>query len=125
LHAVNAAVEEAVRANGMTATGSVLREEACTYWAGRQCGGKPGDRRAGVVWHTQGSGKSFSGLFFAARVFGIRRYRTRRWWCWPAATISTTSFSASLNPARCQAKWFIICSTGTPMRRRVTKDLYF
>jgi type I restriction enzyme R subunit len=30
--------------------------------------GKPGDRRAGVVWHTQGSGKSFTMLFFAARV---------------------------------------------------------
>ncbi len=29
---------------------------------------KPGNRRAGVVWHTQGSGKSFSMLFFAARV---------------------------------------------------------
>ncbi|MFN0075957.1 MAG: type I restriction endonuclease subunit R, partial [Prosthecobacter sp.] len=67
-HAVNAAVEETVRASGMTETGSVLREEAGTYWAGRQRGGKPGDRRAGVVWHTQGSGKSFSMLFFAARV---------------------------------------------------------
>ena len=31
-------------------------------------GGKPGDRRAGVVWHTQGSGKSFSMLFYAARM---------------------------------------------------------
>ena len=31
-------------------------------------GGQPGDRRAGVVWHTQGSGKSFSMLFYAARV---------------------------------------------------------
>ncbi len=29
---------------------------------------KPGDRRAGVVWHTQGSGKSFSMLFYAARI---------------------------------------------------------
>jgi type I restriction enzyme R subunit len=67
-HAVNAAVEETVRASGMTETGSVLREEAGTYWAGRQRGGKPGDRRAGVVWHTQGSGKSFSMLFFAARI---------------------------------------------------------
>ncbi len=67
-HAVNAAVEETVRASGMTETGNVLREEAGTYWAGRQRGGKPGDRRAGVVWHTQGSGKSFSMLFFAARV---------------------------------------------------------
>jgi len=67
-HAVNAAVEETVRASGMTETGSMLREEAGTYWSGRQRGGKPGDRRAGVVWHTQGSGKSFSMLFFAARV---------------------------------------------------------
>jgi type I restriction enzyme R subunit len=67
-HAVNAAVEETVRASGMTETGSVLREEVGTYWSGHQRGGKPGDRRAGVVWHTQGSGKSFSMLFFAARV---------------------------------------------------------
>jgi len=67
-HAVNAAVEETVRASGMTETGGVLREDAGTYWSGRQRGGKPGDRRAGVVWHTQGSGKSFSMLFFAARV---------------------------------------------------------
>ena len=67
-HAVNAAVEETVRASGMTETGSVLREDAGTYWSGRLHGGKPGDRRAGVVWHTQGSGKSFSMLFFAARV---------------------------------------------------------
>ena len=67
-HAVNAAVEETVRASGMTEIGSVLREDAGTYWSGRQRGGKPGDRRAGVVWHTQGSGKSFSMLFFAARI---------------------------------------------------------
>jgi type I restriction enzyme R subunit len=66
-HAVNAAVEETVRASGMTETGSLCDHEG-TYWAGRMHGGKPGDRRAGVVWHTQGSGKSFSMLFFAARV---------------------------------------------------------
>lgn len=54
-HAVNAAVEETVRASGMGA-------------ADRSKGGKPGDRRAGVVWHTQGSGKSFSMLFYAARI---------------------------------------------------------
>ena len=67
-HAVNAAVEETVRASGMIEPTSVLREDEGTYWAGRMHGGKPGDRRAGVVWHTQGSGKSFSMLFFAARV---------------------------------------------------------
>ena len=67
-HAVNAAVEETVRASGMTENSGILREDAGTYWSGRMHGGKPGDRRAGVVWHTQGSGKSFSMLFFAARV---------------------------------------------------------
>jgi type I restriction enzyme R subunit len=66
-HAVNAAVEETVRASGMNDAG-VLREDSGRYWAGRMHGGKPGDRRAGVVWHTQGSGKSFTMLFFAARV---------------------------------------------------------
>jgi len=34
----------------------------------RTHGGKTGDRRVGVVWHTQGSGKSFSMLFYAARI---------------------------------------------------------
>jgi type I restriction enzyme R subunit len=32
----------------------MARDESGTYWAGRMHGGKPGDRRAGVVWHTQG-----------------------------------------------------------------------
>ena len=57
-HAVNAAVEETVRASGLADANSSFRAR----------GGKPGDRRAGVVWHTQGSGKSFSMLFYAARV---------------------------------------------------------
>jgi type I restriction enzyme R subunit len=66
-HAVNAAVEETVRASGL-ARADEAKETPGTYWAGRMRGGQPGDRRAGVVWHTQGSGKSFSMLFFAARV---------------------------------------------------------
>ena len=67
-HAVNAAVAETVRASGMSAAAGTLQEGAGAYWAGRMHGGLPGDRRAGVVWHTQGSGKSFSMLFYAARV---------------------------------------------------------
>jgi type I restriction enzyme, R subunit len=67
-HAVNAAVEETVRASGMTLPADSLQEAPGAYWAGRMHGGQPGDRRAGVVWHTQGSGKSFSMLFYAARV---------------------------------------------------------
>jgi type I restriction enzyme R subunit len=66
-HAVNAAVEETVRASGMADEGAA-KEDSGTYWVGRMQRGKPGDRRAGVVWHTQGSGKSFSMLFFAARI---------------------------------------------------------
>ena len=54
-YAVNAAVQETVRASGLGP-------------AVRSLGGKPGDRRVGVVWHTQGSGKSFSILFYAARI---------------------------------------------------------
>ena len=66
-HAVNAAVEETVRASGMSEIGK-LKDDEGRYWSGRMHGGKAGDRRAGVVWHTQGSGKSFSMLFYAARV---------------------------------------------------------
>jgi type I restriction enzyme R subunit len=66
-HAVNAAVEETVRASGMGEV-NLARGEMGQYWVGRMHGGKSGDRRAGVVWHTQGSGKSFSMLFYAARI---------------------------------------------------------
>jgi type I restriction enzyme R subunit len=65
-HAVNAALEETMRASGM---GRVNEPEPPgKYWSGRMHGGTRGDRRAGVVWHTQGSGKSLSMLFYAARV---------------------------------------------------------
>lgn len=67
-HAVNAAVEETVRASSVTTDHPTGEDAQGTYWAGRMRQGKPGDRRAGVVWHTQGSGKSFSMLFYAARV---------------------------------------------------------
>ena len=66
-HAVNAAVQETVRASGMPLSGP-MHDAPGRSWSGRMHGGKPGDRRAGVVWHTQGSGKSFSMLFYAARV---------------------------------------------------------
>ncbi len=70
-HAVNAAVEETVRASGMATRANTLREEGPETgrsWAGQAHGGEAGDRRVGVVWHTQGSGKSFSMLFYAGRV---------------------------------------------------------
>jgi type I restriction enzyme R subunit len=66
-HAVNAAVAETVRASGM-ADGQRAREGDGTYRVGSPPDAKPGDRRAGVVWHTQGSGKSLTMLFYAARI---------------------------------------------------------
>jgi type I restriction enzyme R subunit len=67
-HAVNVAVSETIRASGMADLRVRDAEQQGAYWAGQMHGGAPGDRRAGVVWHTQGSGKSFSMLFYAARV---------------------------------------------------------
>jgi type I restriction enzyme R subunit len=61
-HAVKAAVDETIRA---TAPSDRAREAKGTYWAGRMEGGERGDRRVGVIWHTQGSGKSLSMLFYA------------------------------------------------------------
>jgi type I restriction enzyme R subunit len=63
-HAVNVAVEETLRA----AEAHRATEAPGRYEAGRKPGGDPGDRRVGVVWHTQGSGKSLTMAFYAGRV---------------------------------------------------------
>ena len=66
-HAVNVALEETLRAAEYAAsdrTGELLGR----YDSGRRPGGDPGDRRVGVVWHTQGSGKSLTMAFYAGRV---------------------------------------------------------
>jgi len=74
-HAVNAAVDETIRASDATAVSGETREGPGTYWARKMPGGKTGDHRAGVVWHTQGSGKSFSMLFYAARIIRHKAMR--------------------------------------------------
>jgi type I restriction enzyme R subunit len=66
-HAVNAAVEETLRAAKTLALDRVAETEG-RYEAGLRPGGEPGDRRVGVVWHTQGSGKSLTMAFYAGRV---------------------------------------------------------
>ncbi len=63
-HAVNVAVEETLRA----APGGGTREEPGRWEAGERPGGDQGDRRVGVVWHTQGSGKSLTMAFYAGRL---------------------------------------------------------
>jgi type I restriction enzyme, R subunit len=64
-HAVRVAVGETLRAAELH---RVADEAEGRYEAGRRHGGKPGDRRVGVVWHTQGSGKSLTMAFYAGRV---------------------------------------------------------
>ena len=63
-HAVEAAVAETLRAAALrNAAGEDGRPES-----DRKAGGEPGDRRIGVVWHTQGSGKSLTMAFYAGRI---------------------------------------------------------
>jgi type I restriction enzyme R subunit len=65
-HAVNVAVAETLRAAAMR--DALVAELPGLYETGRQAGGNPGDRRIGVIWHTQGSGKSLTMVFYAARI---------------------------------------------------------
>ena len=64
-HAVRVAVDETLRAAKLQRAEARVAEERGHYEAGRKPGGEPGDRRIGVVWHTQGSGKSLTMAFYA------------------------------------------------------------
>ena len=70
-HAVHVAVAETLRAVELRGAPDQIADrhlERGRYEAGRQPGGEPGDRRIGVVWHTQGSGKSLTMAFYAGRI---------------------------------------------------------
>jgi type I restriction enzyme R subunit len=71
-HAVNAALEETIRALPESGSIEQVEDEQAGYmrrssrdW---KPSGKPGDRRVGVIWHTQGSGKSLTMAFYAGKV---------------------------------------------------------
>lgn len=64
-HAVEVAVKETLRAS------QIIRQVSDVYppyGSGTFKDAKPGDRRIGVVWHTQGSGKSLTMVFYAGRI---------------------------------------------------------
>ena len=61
-HAVKEAVKSTLRAIGKNAA---VEEEPGTYGLPDVRTQPSGDRKAGVVWHTQGSGKSLSMVFYA------------------------------------------------------------
>lgn len=66
-HAVQVAVVETLRAAEPARTDRVA-EASGRYEAGHTPGGRPGDRRIGVVRHTQGSDKSLTMVFYAGRI---------------------------------------------------------
>ncbi|MCY4368464.1 MAG: type I restriction endonuclease subunit R [bacterium] len=67
-HAVRAAVDQTLRAAQLDAPTAAGNSPADTSRASRKQGGAPGDRRIGVVWHTQGSGKSLTMAFYAGAI---------------------------------------------------------
>ncbi|MBI4755709.1 MAG: type I restriction endonuclease subunit R [Betaproteobacteria bacterium] len=67
-HAVQVAVGETLRAARLQYGPLGTHGKQGRYEAGGKPGGAPGDRRVGVVWHTQGSGKSLTMAFYAGRI---------------------------------------------------------
>ena len=66
-HAVQTAVAETLRAAALRQ--AVADDDAHGHTESRRrLGGARGDRRIGVVWHTQGSGKSLTMAFYAGRI---------------------------------------------------------
>lgn len=78
-YAVNRAVESAIRATGHSVDENILGEDTPPtyglasldpdkYGLGGVKSQPKGDRKGGVVWHTQGSGKSLSMVFFTGKI---------------------------------------------------------
>jgi type I restriction enzyme R subunit len=63
-YAVNAAVISTLRASADAG----IAQTPASYGLGDVCSQPKGDRKAGVVWHTQGSGKSLSMVFYTGKI---------------------------------------------------------
>ncbi len=66
-YAVNAAVASTLRAADMSAACKVMQSPA-SYGLPDVTQQPIGDKKAGVVWHTQGSGKSLSMVFYTGKI---------------------------------------------------------
>ena len=73
-YAVNRAVESTLRATGFNTQynilteGDIVAERPESYGVPSALNQPVGDRKGGVVWHTQGSGKSLSMVFFTGKI---------------------------------------------------------
>lgn len=65
-HAVNYALAETIRASRSSVR--TVHEPPQHYMTQPMRGGETGDRRIGVIWHTQGSGKSLTMAFYTGRL---------------------------------------------------------
>lgn len=67
-YAVNKAVESTLRATGYNQTPNHLAESPKQYGLRDVVDQPIGDHKAGVIWHTQGSGKSLSMVFYTGKI---------------------------------------------------------
>jgi type I restriction enzyme R subunit len=70
-YAVNKAVEHTIRASGhrhIATDGIEFGEDPASYGLPSANDQPKGDHKAGVVWHTQGAGKSLSMVFYAGKI---------------------------------------------------------
>lgn len=67
-YAVNKAVEQTIRASGVGISKLALQEDPANYGLPAASDQPKGDRKAGVVWHTQGAGKSLSMVFYTGKI---------------------------------------------------------
>ena len=67
-YAVNKAVESTLRATGINSKMPLSAESPANFGFKTVKEQAEGDHRAGVVWHTQGSGKSLSMVFYTGKI---------------------------------------------------------
>lgn len=68
-YAVNKALEQTIRASGCSNNSTnMVREDPASYGLPSASDQPKGDRKAGVIWHTQGSGKSLSMVFYTGKI---------------------------------------------------------
>ena len=67
-HAVRVAVEETLRAAELQRADERVGAALGVPEASHRSGGMLGDRRIGVIWHTQGSGKSLTMVFYVGAI---------------------------------------------------------
>ncbi|MEN8219940.1 MAG: type I restriction endonuclease subunit R, partial [Pseudomonadota bacterium] len=69
-YAVNKAVESTLRATAINAD-LVIKDDPINYGLPTVKNQPKGDRKGGVIWHTQGSGKSLSMVFYAGKIIQL------------------------------------------------------